>query len=598
MTAPPGGGKTSVLRRLSHLAATTLEDGVVYLRAAGWPREDVERFLFDAFYESDAPYQPTPFELRRGLADRHALVVLDDVDQQRDEVGELLDSAPGCRFVLASEQPEPWGEARTLALGGLGAQAAVTLLERELGRPLREEEGAQATDLCRRLAGHPLSILRAAALARAGDLPLGAPGELEEELRAGLDDEERRILRAVDLLAPAAVHVDDVAAIAGVPDAAAVLERLRARGVAQAHSPRWSATLTPAPRGGADEVLLLRRARERLAHDADDRPIDDVPVVLAALRAGDGGAADRRDALALARAADPLLTRSGRWGAWRIALERACTAAETSGDRAAAAWALHQLGTRAGCLGERDGAARLERALALRRDLGDEAGAAVSEHNLAQLFGALPGGGGGGHGHPPPKPPRTGLWLALGGGVLALGVVAALLLGSSESAKPVAAAVSRTQPPVTTVPPGTTTVAPALRPAGAPGLSITGKLDYVAPDADTTDSGTVTVTDLGPGPIALAPSVDSTQFELAPRCPDTLEVGQACIIAITYRPELGPRSASLKFAGSPSTARLDGMVSPTSSRPTTPPVVVPGVTTTQTTTAPSPGPNNEGAIVR
>lgn len=563
LVAAPGGGKTSLLRRLSHLEAQTLEHGVVFLRAAGLPRADVERFLFDAFYESDAPLQPTGPEVRRRLADRRALVVLDDLDQERDDVCELLDCAPGCRFLIASRERVLWGEERVLELDGLDEGAAVALLERDLGRALRDDERARAADVCRRLGGRPLSILQAAALARSGELPLGTPDELEASLRAGLDVDEGRVLHALELLAPAALHVDDVAAIAGVRDAEAVLVRLRARGAAQAHSPRWSTTLVPKRYGGHDR-MLLRRARERLATDADERPVEDVPAILAALLADVGGPGET-EALTLARAVDPLLTRSGRWGGWGLALERARRAAEASGDRAATAWALHQLGTRAGCLGEPDGAQPLQRALALRRELGDEVGAAVSAHNLAQLFGAPPGGGGHGNGSSPGGPGR---WLALGGGVLALAVALALLLGgngsSSDSATPVATAVSHAQkpPPGTTAPPAAT---PTPRPAGAPGLSIAGKLDYVAPDAGTTDSGTVTVTDLGPGPIAISASVDNAAFVLTPRCSVTLEVGQGCVIAITYRAGPGPVSATLRFAGSPSTARLDGMLSARSS---------------------------------
>jgi hypothetical protein len=605
VTAPPGGGKTSLLRRLSHLAAGTLEHGVVFVRAAGQPREDVERFLFDAFFECDAPYQPTPFELRQRLAECRALVVLDDLDQERDDVCELLDCVPGCRFLLASERRGLWGEERTLELRGLDGAAALALLERELDRPLRDDERARASELCRRLGGRPLSVLQAAALARTGELPLGAPGELEESLRAGLDDEERRVLRALELLTPAAVHVDDVAAIAGVPDAAAVLERLRERGAAQAHSPRWSVTLTLRLGGGEDgdggeDALLLRRARERLAADADERPVEDVAVVLAALRAGDGRPADRRDALTLARAADPLLTRSGRWGAWRVALERARVAAEAGGDRAAAAWALHQLGTSAGCLGDRGGAASLKRALALRRELGDEVGAAVSAHNLAQLFGPPPGGGGGqGNGGALDGPPRTGLWLALGGGVLALGVAAALLLGGNDSspgsAEPVAVTTTQTQPRVTTtvppitrtVPPTTTSTPPRPKPA-ATELGIDGKFSYLA-DAD---KGSMYVFNRGPAAIAIVPSIDSPRFRTLVDCPPTLAVRQSCQIIIVYH--AGPQEvqATLSFANSPTTVRLFGeaMSTPPDTTTTTPPVT--------TSAAPATTTSGEAVIVR
>jgi hypothetical protein len=606
-----GVGKTSLLRRLSHLAAGAVADSVVFLRAAGQPLLDVERFLFDAYYESDAPYQPTPAELRRRLAACRGLVVLDDVDQERDDVCELFDCASGCRFLLASERRELWSEGRTIALDGLDEAAALRLFERELGRPLGEHERALVEDLCRRVEGSPLRIRQAAALARDGDLSPASAQDVEDAARARLDDAERRVLQALQLLAPAAVHVDDVAAIADVPDAAAVLERLRARGAAQAHSPRWSATLPSpqAPGGGEREALLLRRARERLALGIEERPVEDVPVILAALRAGgDGGAPGRRGARALARAADPLLTRSGRWGAWEAALERTLTAAEADGDRAAAAWALHQLGTRAGCLGERSGAARLERALALRRSLGDERGAAVTSHNLALLFGALPGGGGQHGTQPPSWPPRLGRWLGLGGGVLAVGAAIALLLGSDDrpaasSARPAAVASAQTQTQTVTE---TQRTATGTTPAGGRAASSGGvpskerKKDEPTPaqqtrlaidgtavfeaNPDGLEENAMTVTNRGPIAIALVPSVGDPFRASAKGCPNPFEVGESCRVFVDY--VVGPETvtATLRFADSPDTMTLTGLGSGPSTDDSEPATEAGPATTT--TTAP------------
>jgi hypothetical protein len=62
---------------------------------------------------------------------------------------------------------------------------------------------------------------------------------------------------------------------------------------------------------------------------------------------------------------------------WQLASARA------QGDRAAEAWALHQLGTRALCLNDMPTArSSLGRALEIREELGDEAGSAVTRHNL------------------------------------------------------------------------------------------------------------------------------------------------------------------------------------------------------------------------
>jgi len=495
-----GIGKTSLLRRVGQLALPALEHGVVFTRAAGQPIADLERFLFDAFYETDGPYQPTPAELRHLLADRRALVVLDDLEHERDDVSELLDSAPACVFMLASTRRCLWGEGRSVDVDGLDADAALALLVGELGRELRTEEQARAAEVCRLLGGRPLSLLHAAALAREGELPLGTPEELEQRTRDGLDDAERRVLRTLELLAPAAIHVDDVAAIAGVPDAAAVLERLKVAGVAQAHSPRWSATLSVELHvsAGPEDGVVLDRARARLAVGTERRPAEDVPVLLATLLT-DVAAGRLDDVLALARAADALLTLSGRWGAWRLALEHALAAAQATGDDTAKAWALHQLGTRRGCLGEIAAGGRLlEEALALRRTLGDETGAAISAHNLAALGGGPMTNGGPENGTPPdpkPRPPRTvSLARALTIGVLALatgaGVASALAPGNDSA--------TLTQSKAAAAATETTTVAQTVTVAGpTTTVTVPGPTTTVTVPGPTT---TVTVTVPAPPP--------------------------------------------------------------------------------------------------
>jgi hypothetical protein len=469
--AAAGMGKTSLLRNLVHRAPELCEEGVVFLRAAGEQADDIAEALFEAFYEADAPFKPTLLELRRHLGERRALIAVDDLDCDRDEVTELLDTAGACRFLLASTRQCQWGEGRSLALRGLAPDAALALLERELGRELRAEERERAAEMCRRLAGRPLSIVQAAALARdAAPAPAPEdPEELERAVRARLDDDEQRVLGALELLAPAAVHVDDVAAIAGVPDAGAVLERLHSAGAAQAHSPRWSATLASAPSPVPPDRERAADAARQMTRGAAERPLADVPVVVAALSAA--ASAQRWDeVVALARAADPLLALGRRWGAWRLAAERMLDAARQASDRAGEAWALHQLGTRAGCLGD-SAAARpaLERALALRRELGDEHGAAVTAHNLAVLLGGGPGGIVDGDGTPQPRTPRPSLarTLLVGGLSLALGGAAGAVVASSgddaavQAGEP-AAVTTITAPGKTVTTPITTIAGPAV----------------------------------------------------------------------------------------------------------------------------------------
>ena len=143
-------------------------------------------------------------------------------------------------------------------------------------------------------------------------------------------------------------------------------------------------------------------------------------------------------------------------------LEWALQAARALGNRAAEAWALHQLGTRALCLLDTATArAALTEALRLREALGDEIGAAVSRHNLQILLG------------PPPPPRSEGPDSPPSGGagrlrLLLIGAVAtitALLI-----AVPLARAVpwpSGSQPPTVTA---TATTGPAA--SANPGLTV------------------------------------------------------------------------------------------------------------------------------
>jgi len=96
------------------------------------------------------------------LQEQRALVLLDEVERERSELERLRDSLPAGTFVCASQARRLWGEGESVALAGLGPEAGVALIERELGRSLAPGERATAEDLVARLHGHPLAILQAA----------------------------------------------------------------------------------------------------------------------------------------------------------------------------------------------------------------------------------------------------------------------------------------------------------------------------------------------------------------------------------------------------------------------------------------------------
>ncbi|MDY6877922.1 MAG: hypothetical protein SWK90_17205 [Chloroflexota bacterium] len=411
-----GTGKTTLLRHLAHQPPDVpFPDGVLYLSARRQPLADLLQSLFDAFYESDIPFKPKDAQIRRALQSKHALIMLDDVELSRDEVETLMDTAPGCIFLLASSERCLWGEGRAVTLRGLPPDDALALIERELGRPLTPEERPAAQALCTALERHPLRLLQAVALAREEGLSLtevarrtqtpSPTNALTTQVLASLSESEQRVLAALAALGDVPLNTEHLAALAGLADVVPTLETLMRHGLVQTHSPRYSLA------GALGEDLqqmwdLTPWAERALTHfttwaerhrSATDRLLEEADAILRVLEwaAGTGRWAE---VLRLGRAVQDGLALSRRWGAWDQVLQWVLQAARALGDRAAEAWALHQGGTRALCLG--DGAtahASLTQALHMRDSLGDQAGAAVTRHNLDLLLAPPP---------PPRRPPE------------------------------------------------------------------------------------------------------------------------------------------------------------------------------------------------
>ncbi len=407
-----GWGKTTLLRHLAYdLPTASCPDGIVYLPAQQQPLTDLLQFLFEAFFESNIPARPTDAQIRHGLYQKRALILLDDVDLTRSDLDGLLDVAPHSAFFLASPERRLWGTAQTIALRGLPPEDALALLARELGRPFTTEEQAVAPTLCALLDGHPLHLLQVAALVRdqgktlaeiTCQLQLALPHEaLAAQLLAALSTSERRVVGVLALLSGAPLSLEHVSALTGLPDPAPVLEDLLQRHLLQAHSPRYSLTGVLAQQWPAawDLTPLAERVLTYFTRWAEQQPsVDRLLAETDTLRqilAWAVKSARWPETLRLARASEGALSLSGRWGAWAEMLQSGLQAAEALGDRAAKAWVWHQLGTRALCLDDVATARiALSRALRLRETLGDYAGAEVTRHNLTLLLG-------------PPPPPQS-----------------------------------------------------------------------------------------------------------------------------------------------------------------------------------------------
>ena len=432
-----GIGKTSFVRRLIHLPdLPSFPAGVVYLDVSGRGVDDVIQSLFDAFYESLPEFKPRDAEIRLALQGLTALVFLDGLNVARDEIVSLLNAAPNCTFILASVERSLWGEGLTISLQGLPENDALMLFQRELGRSLNEEEQATVKKICVLLQGHPLRILQAASLVHERSRPIS---ELLEKLQHEIP--EKAVLKAalntlskdqenvLALLAAASgtvMPLEHLVSLSQDPNVRKTLQALIALGLVQAHSPRYSLTgnlasslatlwdLSP----WEDTLLnyfiswLEEQPAQALIEESADALINTVK------RAGEKQRWTQ--VIRLGRALERSLIIWKRWQTWLDILNLILKAARALGDRKVEAWALHQLGSRAMCLGQTEQAReRLTEALSIRKAIKDEAGARVTQHNLNLLLGGSGTSNGGTSG---PRP-----WF-IGGGALLLALLMAAML--------------------------------------------------------------------------------------------------------------------------------------------------------------------------
>jgi len=410
-----GIGKTALLRHLAyHTANGDFPDGVIYLEQVGQrPVADLLQFLFDSFYERAPGYKPREAELLNLLRGKRALALLDDVELPRAEIERVLNAAPECAFLLSSEERNLFGEGRALQLPGLPEPEAAQLLERELGRPLAPEEQSAAQTICAMLAGHPLHIAQTAALLRECNLSLGefatqmqatqargkSPAELlNRQMAAALSNDEKRAMAALAALDGAPALAKNLAAISGVSNVEATLDKLAQRKLVETRAAGYRLTGSLQTILSKDWDLTEWRARALAyfttwaeAQRRDHPRIEESSAALLAifnwaLRNGRWDEAKR-----LGKALEGALILSGRWEAWGQVLQQTGQAAAAIGDEETAAWVLHQQGTRALCLGADDAARRsLTEALERRAAMGDHAAASATRHNLDWLFPPVP----------------------------------------------------------------------------------------------------------------------------------------------------------------------------------------------------------------
>ena len=240
--APPGMGKSTLLRSLAHqLPITEACGGMAHLSARGLSHDDLLQVLFDVFYSSDIPVKPPPGELRHRLQHVRAALLLDDVDLSEDDIEDVEDYAPECGFLLTTQSDPGVSTALTIPLEGLRGADARDLVAHALGRPLGPEEQPAVDGMCDLVQGAPAGLLRLAAAAREQG---GSLAEFVATVAASgvppLPVESAEDVRLLGLLAAIpGVHLDvgQLSELTGLADVPERIDRLTARGLVLASAP-------------------------------------------------------------------------------------------------------------------------------------------------------------------------------------------------------------------------------------------------------------------------------------------------------------------------------------------------------------------------
>jgi hypothetical protein len=403
-----GVGKTSFMRHLAHtLDVGGFTSGLVYFNASGLGYEDLLQGLFDLFFDSDPSYKPTTANITRALQNIKALIFLDDIKISRDEAASVLDAAPNSLFILASTERALWGEGEIVPLRGLPESQSLQLFQKELSRPLNDEEKEIVIKICAVLQGHPLQILQAAAIARDGgraveDLLLEITSEKTENKSktyvdmADLGDSERQVLAILAAAGGNIVSLEHIKGILKDTDAQNNVQRLVTLGLVQAHSPRFSITdaLVSSISATWDisswQDALLTYAINWLGQQPAFTVVEESSGLLLHTIKSAGGRKKWREVIQLGLALEKYLVFYKRWQQWSDVLNLILMAAKALNDSKMQAWALHQLGSRALYLGYAGEAKTLlSQALNIRQAIGDKAGLAVTQHNINILNGII-----------------------------------------------------------------------------------------------------------------------------------------------------------------------------------------------------------------
>lgn len=400
-----GFEQTALLRCLaSHSQINSLfPDGTIYILATHPEVEDILQSIWEAFYESDIPYKPTPEQIQLEIADKEALIILDENKLIQDEFKELLKTANKCRFLFTSSQRKILDSKNAIELTGWEDRDIIFFLENKLQRSLKTEEVEAAKALRSLLKGNPryikLAVINIAENGLALNklvslLPNTAPKKyIIKQIFDSLTHKQLRIIELLAVMGDVGLESKEVVSITQSSEDFAILEDLRRNYLLNFNASRYTLPKVVREFFSPPSQLLeplestltyfKKTVQEYQSNSYTLCPEIDATVHLleVAVTAGRW-----QDVLNLGMSVESSLVLSRRWGLWKQVLERILQASQAERDKAIQAWAYHQLGTCFLCLEENSTAIDyLNKGLELRTSLDDKTAIVATRHNLDLL---------------------------------------------------------------------------------------------------------------------------------------------------------------------------------------------------------------------
>ncbi|MBI5350439.1 MAG: SUMF1/EgtB/PvdO family nonheme iron enzyme [Chloroflexi bacterium] len=435
-----GVGKSALIKKAAAGdAASQMPNGVLLMEGADEDGnalgfDDVVQRMFDALFESEPPLKVNTTTARTYLSNTKPLVVFDNLSFSAKQLSTLPDLFPQGAIIRSAKSPtSPNVGDVGLPLKELPRDESIQLFAINTDVTLSEALKPILDSICALLGDCPLAIVTVANVMMANNLALDrvrdalkdAKVESKEKMKAGI---ERAYSLTYSLLSDSEKKALAIASVANgvsvdpkmLNISEASIEKLKAMELLHANSPRLR--IDPAMREivkrnvdqNAIQSQIIFYLRDVIATHPKNFELhaDELGNVLGAIKwASDLNRAE--DVIALGRGMDPYLTLRGLWDVWKATLASVLDAAKRGGNRAVEGWALHQMGTREIGAGQIESArSLLNQALQIRQSLGDEVGAAFSQHNLNFLVVPLS--------PPTPKPPPGS---GLSAGVIVAGAI-------------------------------------------------------------------------------------------------------------------------------------------------------------------------------